>query len=334
VTGTAPHSPQLAEDWPASRHSGLLNDLSRHLDPDAGLRDIMLHAHHAALTSVLGRRLNTPAGFAAILPLTSGAASRRTPGQSETAAAIAAADPAARVALRRDPVTLAVILSDLTVRTLTIADKANDRARALDLARDLVSELDLARDLVRNLDLDLDLDHAHARALDLDLDLARDLDLDLALDLAHARARDLVSDLARAVALALTLARHRDLARDITHVRDLARDLAFIRHLGPARHLARQTTLMVGDILGLQQVEGLAAALLEGALDDFTHADLSLTDLTGRDLTGIRWSDQGTTWPPGIDTDELRARSQEIAPGIYEITRPGHGGKARHHIHA
>ena len=70
------------------------------------------------------------------------------------------------------------------------------------------------------------------------------------------------------------------------------------------------------------------------ALDDFTRADLSLTDLTGRDLTGIRWSDQGTTWPPGTDTDELRARSQEIAPGIYQITRPGHGDKARHPIPA
>jgi hypothetical protein len=87
---------------------------------------------------------------------------------------------------------------------------------------------------------------------------------------------------------------------------------------------------MVSDILGLRQVEGLATTLLAGALDDFTHADLSLTDLVGRDLTGIRWSDQGTTWPPETDTDKMRARSQEIVPGVYEITRPGYGGKARH----
>jgi hypothetical protein len=120
---------------------------------------------------------------------------------------------------------LAVILSDLSVRTLTIADKANDRARALDVARDLVS------------------------------------------------------DLAHVVALALTLARHRALARDVAHVRGLARHLASTRDLGLARYLARQTTLMVGDVLGLRQVEGLATALLEGALDDFTHADLSLTEL-------------------------------------------------------
>jgi len=96
----------------------------------------------------------------------------------------------------------------------------------------------------------------------------------------------------------------------------------------------------VGSALGLSPglspglAAGLATALLEGALDDFTHADLARADLAGRDLTGIRWSEQGTTWPPGTDTDELRARSQEIAPGIYEIMHPGHGGKGRHHAPA
>lgn len=334
MSGATSQSPEFADDWPAPRHGDLLNGLSRYLDPDAGLRDTMLHADHAALTCGLGRHLDIQAGLAALLALPPAAASSRTPDPSGTAAAIAAADPEARISLRRDPVTLAVILSDLTVRTLTIADKANDRARALDLARELVSDLNLARDLVRDCKFDLDLARAHARALDLDLDLARDLDIDLAFDLARARARDLVSDLAHVVALALTLAHHRGLVLDVVHVRDLARHLAFTRHLGSARDLARQTALMVGGILDLQQVEGLSAALLEGALDDFTHADLSLTDLAGRDLTGIRWSDQGTTWPPGIDTDELRARSQEIAPGIYEITHGGHGGKARHHIPA
>jgi hypothetical protein len=334
MTGARSHSSQLAGNWPAASHSDLIAGLSRHLDPVAGQRDIMLHADHAAFTGALGRRLAIQSGLAAILPPSLTAASRRTPGQPATAAAIAAADPAARIALRRDPVTVAVILSDLAVRTLTIADKANDRARALDVARDLVSDLNLIRDLARSLDLDLDLDPAHARALDLDLDPARDLALDLALDLARARDRDLVSDLGRAVALALTLARHHDLARDVAHVRDTAGRLASTRHLGLARHLARQTTVMVGDILCLRQLDGLATALLEGALDDFTQADLSLTDIAGCDLTGIRWSDQGTTWPPGTDTDELRARSQEIAPGTYQITRRSHGHRVRHPIPA
>jgi len=41
-------------------------------------------------------------------------------------------------------------------------------------------------------------------------------------------------------------------------------------------------------------MEGLAAALLGGALDDFTRADLTHIDLSERDLTGMRWSDWGT----------------------------------------
>lgn len=331
MTGTTAHSPEPDDHWPAARHRDLLNGLSQHLDPDAGLRDIMLHADHAAFTGALGRHLDTPAGLAAILPPPPAAASRRTPGQPGTAEEIAAADPAARMALRRSPVTLAVILSDLTVRTLTIAEKAD--ARALYLARDLAT--DLARDLHRARDLarltpDLDIDLA--------FDLARNLDLD--------RTRELVSDLARAVNRALTLARDPGLDLDLDLAFDLARDLALDRTrdlalalvITPdrdlARDLARQTALMMGGTLGLRQVEGLADALLEGALDDFTHADLTRTDLAGSDMTGIRWSDRGTTWPPGTDTDGLRARSQEIAPGIYEITRPGHDDKARHHTPA
>jgi hypothetical protein len=91
--------------------------------------------------------------------------------------------------------------------------------------------------------------------------------------------------------------------------------------------------LMMGDALGIRQTEELAAALLEGVLDDFTRADLAHADLTGRDLTGIRWSDWGTTWPPGTDTDALRAQSREVADGsgIYVITDPGHDDKVRHH---
>lgn len=72
-------------------------------------------------------------------------------------------------------------------------------------------------------------------------------------------------------------------------------------------------------------MEGLAAALLDGALDDFTNADLAHADLSGRDLTGVLWSERGTTWPPGTDVDALRARSRKVAhgTGVYVITSPG-----------
>ena len=56
--------------------------------------------------------------------------------------------------------------------------------------------------------------------------------------------------------------------------------------------------------MAFRQVEGLAAALLEGALDDFTRADLAHADLTGRDLTRralVRLGHQG--WPPGTDVN-------------------------------
>jgi len=324
VNGPAANSPESEGDWPAARHRELLDGLGRHLDPEAGLRDMMLHAEHAGLTGTLGRHLDTQAGLAAILPPRP-AASLATPGQAGTAAAIAAADPAARMTLRRDPVVLAAILSDLTVRALTIADKTNDHDPGL--PRDLERACGLARRMREFGGFARDLDRAVTRALERDHEVDR-----------H-HVSGLVSDLARAIYWAL------DTSFSPT-ARDLARRLAsyliqhdsvrrdFDRHLVVARDLAQRTALMVGGALGLRQAEGLAAELLEGALDDFTHADLARADLAGRDLTGIRWSDQGTKWPPGTDIDELRARSREIALGIYEITRPGHDNKARHHTPA
>jgi hypothetical protein len=245
------------------------------------------------------------------------------------AAAIAAADPAARLALRRHPVILTVILSDLLARTLAIANKA-DR----DVARDVARVIDLVRDIARDIDSDLgaswnlDSDLALARARDLNVDRAHDLTRDLGL----ARSLDRAFGLARAV--------DRDLTRDLGLGRDraLVREVAvacerdYPRALDRAVDLAYRAALVVGGALGVRQVDGLATALLDGALDDFTPANLAHADLTGLDLTGVRWSASGTRWPPGTDVDALRARSREAAPGtgIYVIASPG-GGKARHH---
>jgi hypothetical protein len=89
VSGATSHSPEFADDWPAPRHGDLLNGLSRYLAPDAGLRDTMLHAEHAALTCGLGRHLDIQAGLAALRALPPAAASRRTPDQPATAASSA-----------------------------------------------------------------------------------------------------------------------------------------------------------------------------------------------------------------------------------------------------
>jgi hypothetical protein len=162
-----------------ARHRELLDGLGQYLDPAAGLRDIMRHADHADVIGTLGSHLDTQAGLAAILPPPADASSR-SPHQTETAAAIAAVDPTVRMALRRNPVILAAIFSDLIVRALAIVDKVHAACE---------------RDLTRARDLALDLD------LDLDLDLARDRPRYLALDRGHARA------------LARARARDRDRAR-------------------------------------------------------------------------------------------------------------------------
>jgi hypothetical protein len=46
---------------------------------------------------------------------------------------------------------------------------------------------------------------------------------------------------------------------------------------------------------------GRAEAPLDGAMDDFTSADLTYASLAAADLTGVRWSLSGTIWP--IETD-------------------------------
>ena len=338
---------ESVERWLVGRHRDLCDHLSQFLDPDIGLHEATaLHSGHTSMLSGLESHLDAEAGLAAILPPPTVVAPQAPP---DAVAAIAAADPATRMALHRHPIILAVILSDLTIRALMIATGPSgirDRAFVLAVAHDLnlVRDLNLAPNLADDLNL------AHDRAHALDLNLA--LDLDRALDRARAYA------LARALALNLAhaLARIRDLDRDLGLIRDrdlgrfCDRDLKRIRALAldldraldrdRAPHLAlaldraldvaRLTALMVGRPLGIGPVEGLAAALLAGALDDFTRADLAHTDLSGLDLTGMRWSDWGTTWPPGTDLDTLRAQSREIGGGVYVITGSDGMDKARH----
>ena len=148
-------------------------------------------------------------------------------GLPDMVAAISATNPAARLELRRNPVILVTILSDLLVRSLVIAtnhavatNRANDSNRA-------VADI-LASTLARTFNdySDDDFRQAYARASDYAGSLAhvfsdthkmasyhaRDLDLARASDIARDHARDLERDLARAS----------DIARD--HARDLERD--------------------------------------------------------------------------------------------------------------
>jgi hypothetical protein len=75
--------------------------------------------------------------------------------------------------------------------------------------------------------------------------------------------------------------------------------------------------------LGISETEGLARALQDGYLDDFTSSDLSCARLADTDLTGVRWSPSGTIWPPGTDVKAILNRSESAGPGsgVLVVTR-------------
>ena len=275
------------------------------------------------------------------------------------AAALLAADAATRLGVRHHPVVQAVIFSDFVVRAMEIAVAIN-RGRHGDLDRPLIRTL--ARDLGR--DVDRFGRYARARnhepegltglrysvlSLTLDQDRERYLAITLIRYLATAAgiARELVggtsgiggthhdrelarglvaglsADLKRALDLTVRVDREADQARWRVLDRSLSRtlDLAIER----ARALDRLCGQGLAGRLGIALAEGLAQALLDGAMDDFTSADLTYASLSDPGLTdarladsyliGVRWSLSGTIWPPGTDITALLARSQELDPG-------------------
>jgi hypothetical protein len=171
------------------------------------------------------------------------------------------------------------------------------------------------------------IDGTLVRQLDLRLSLSRDDDLEPAGELVAG----LESDLDRAVTLkeALAVARERILnghrAREqiLDIDRSIGRTLALA--LVRSRALDRVCAQGVAGRLGISQSQGLAQALLDGVMDDFTNADLTHANLPGTDLTGVRWSLSGTIWPPETDVKALLARSEQVAPGggVLVVTRRG-----------
>lgn len=79
----------------------------------------------------------------------------------------------------------------------------------------------------------------------------------------------------------------------------------------------------VAGRLDIATAEGLAKALADGGLDDFTSADLTCASLADADLTGVRWSLTGTAWPPGTDIRALLVRSEAHPGGVLVFTRRG-----------
>jgi hypothetical protein len=138
--------------------------------------------------------------------------------------------------------------------------------------------------------------------------VSRDHDLDLACDL--------TAGLSSAISRALAYAQALNIDRS-RRAFDLAVECA--------RVLDRVCAQGVAGRLGIPPTQGLAGAILDGAMDDFTSADLTYASLAGCDLTGVRWSRSGTTWPPDADLKALRAQSREAEPGggIFVVSRRG-----------
>jgi hypothetical protein len=117
-----------------------------------------------------------------------------------------------------------------------------------------------------------------------------------------------------------------DVARNLTGALDPAPALAL------AHELASVLTGALSESLGTEHVEryDLVAALLNGALDDFSQADLSGADLAHIGLAGVRWSVSGTRWPPGLDVEALIQQSEETEPGsgIYVVKDQGRTDRA------
>jgi hypothetical protein len=280
------------------------------------------------------------------------------PGPAIAAGALRGVDAATRMGVRRHPVVQAAIVSGFVVRAVDIAAAVNrGRQGNLDLplirtlARDLGQDLNRAREYarVRQLKPDVTISpgaalvlspdqalgqargrHPLIRYFDAAVDLARELGeavysvlgSPLSLRFAFYRGDDL--EMARELAEVLGS----DLGRvvdpfpfDDDHAREQALDLARKR----SRALDRVCAQNLAGRLGIARAEGLAEAVLEGAMDDFTNSDLTQASLADADLNGVHWSLSGTIWPPGTDVKALLARSEEVQPGsgVLVFTRRG-----------
>jgi hypothetical protein len=196
----------------------------------------------------------------------------------------------------------------VSARVLGQAPRASSDTPAQSLARGFWAAAHLTGELVEAIDGIL-ADH-----LDKRLTFSRDEDLDLA--------RELVDNvgfiLSRVDALAEGLGERpppgqvRSTGRIISRALGQAAERAWTMDRICAQGLAAR--------LGITTTDGLAQALTDGALDDFTSADLTCANLAQADLTGVRWSLTGTAWPPGTDIKALLARS-EIHPGDVLVLR-------------
>lgn len=192
-----------------------------------------------------------------------------------------------------------------------MAGQAREHDPAASLTRSFVAAADLARGLC------VVIDEILTYSFDLRIALTRDHDLEPVRELADG----VGSCLTRARALCLDLDDRAAREQVMRTGRAIGR--AVDQALEHARAMDRICGQALADRLGIAVAQGLAAAVADGALDDFTSADLTSAGLADADLTGVRWSLTGTTWPQGTDIKALLARSQTQPDGVLEFSRRG-----------
>ncbi|GGP61045.1 hypothetical protein [Streptomyces abikoensis] len=305
-------NPEVVDQWLDRHQRELADGLDGALDVEAGLREVLLQSRHDAAVDALGSVLDVEGGLAAILP------AGRSDRETLTTPSPGRIDPVTRLALRAVPRVVAAyeVFNDTYYRTHKLdADLMRicvEITQPAELPRwdALVIVVDKALDLTRVLtdDLSPGFDRSDDRPSEFNMPRIRAFGLSMGL----------VADLLRALGYVRRLA---DIGRvDMFVAHELADALRRSRALVPALVELRAGELryVIGVALNTEPPL-LDSTAVRAFLDDFTTSDLRSADLSGVDLTGVRWSEAGTRWPPMVDIDDLKSRSEAEGDGIWVV---------------
>lgn len=323
-----------ADEWIFHALGELTKSLGTILDVEAGLRDALLTDRVRSLDTALEDVIDVDAGLAAILPVRpSREQAWDEPAPPRSATVQHHAQWLSRRSLRerltarsRLPTTnlrLVLLLTQASRDAEVVADNVEFVGPSRDarqLANDLLRATENAKALVT------DSHSIGLRPIDAERERAAvSSALNDSLTQACGRARAIAEGnhdnsrltadaLRNAQAIADTLADARSNTRFLDRVDDLSRVVARAITLFSHRELATSLTA------------------LEGAINDFTNADLSRLDLRDLDLNGVRWSSKTTRWPPNWE-DMIQAVSvqpdPDQHPDLYEIHDDT---RIRHHL--
>jgi hypothetical protein len=291
---TAADEPKMAD---------LIRALDEVLDVEAGLTDAELPTTHRAMTDALDDILDLGAGLAQVQP--PAVPSTEPSALHRFARKFAALPPAERLAER---VPLSNELNDLrSVTRLTLALDIDDQLLAL--RAENPAQIDAA---TRRL-------HNHVALCQHELDKLPRLFM-----------RDAFFALLRFCAATLDEVA---ISRALRWLNDLRREAdpwhkqAFLAATAIARPNTDLFAALRDDMATWETNLGATTAfhqslldaveILEVVMTDFTATDLRDADLSNVPLGGLRWS-TATRWPPEW-VAEIRARSTEIEPGLFEI---------------